>query len=1079
MLKTDDILKQMSNEELLDLLDDSTKASKGSFEFKDIRAELSRRLETNQSERHYQDRLNRWSVLFDTARDIFFETDDKGIITYLNHGAEQILPFKHSEMINVHFSEFLGNVPEESKAKLTRLPFDIGGMFNMTFYSRSRERGKRWYDLRLLKHEDDDGNITGTTGRLLDITHIIETQEENTILKERYEKIFNESPTGIFKIVNGKIADVNPHMCKMIGYSKSTIMTKNPLDFIHPDDLSSLIDQISSVNPKDPEERKLTHKVESRFLTKTKKVCHAEGYFAIDYDPKIDGYSYLFTVLDVSENVKFNEELRRREATLQAVIESTPDNILVFNRSSELILWDATSEEAFSRNFNHTLKYGEKLFQVMKYKDAEKYQENLHRALSGEISSFQFVTDENLGLDIRHSIVRMRPVQNNKGEIIGAVTVAHEITELKRKEIELEQNRAMLEAIINSSPDGIYATDLKYTLQAINQPAKNDFAKIYKVNLKTGDNLKEKIDPSKFELWEKKYFHRMFNGESFTVEAKFEVDGKSLYIENNYVPVKNSEGLIIGALELSRNITERKEYQEKLEEQEKQYRYIFENSNDAIIYADMDQELIIDANMSAIEMYGCSTLEELEQMEGFERAPEFQLNGERSEDFFEKITKEVLDKGKLKYTFIGQNLLGDTFIGEGISIHDKSSGNNRILYFTKDITDSYLAQTELEKRQGIYEALISNSFEGIDILSFEDFSDVNNVTLVVRNEAMAHMLGTMTETLTSKEAMRDISSPIQSGGVRYDEKYDEIQSTLESENQVGFDWIFNIDGSQIYIEGQVQVIKIEEQFFLIRIFRDVTERQKNQLLIEQQFEDLNISNKELKKYIDSNLQLENFAYIASHDLKAPLRTVGSFADLLAGSTASKLTEKEAKFLKIIQDSSRNMQDLIEDLLRFSRVNTQKINLQNIDVSQIIKELVLENQDVYESIKAEIIVDKLPKSLVADKTKLRQIFQNLMGNALKYRSQERKLKIIISCNETVAFYEFSVRDNGIGIEPEYYDKIFLLFQKLHSADIYEGSGIGLAICKKAIEQHEGRIWLDSTYGEGTTFYFTIPKNLKAH
>lgn len=286
-------------------------------------------------------------------------------------------------------------------------------------------------------------------------------------------------------------------------------------------------------------------------------------------------------------------------------------------------------------------------------------------------------------------------------------------------------------------------------------------------------------------------------------------------------------------------------------------------------------------------------------------------------------------------------------------------------------------------------------------------------------------------------------------------------------------------GAVISIEGSATIYKNEKdkKEGIIVIFNDVTKRVQQAKIIQQQLKDLNAKNEELKRYIDSNLELENFAYIASHDLKAPIRSVISFTKLLTESAKDKLSEKEGKFLQIISDSSEHMRELIDDLLIFSRVNTTNSIFADVDVREKINSILSDLQPEIVRHEAKIIVNNLPCSIIADKTKIRQVFQNLITNSMKFQGNGIKPIIEISGTESDTDWYFEISDNGIGIDQKHIDKIFLLFQKLHSKDKYEGSGMGLAICKKVIDQHEGTIFAKNNKDRGCTIGFSISKNLQ--
>ncbi|MBU1076873.1 MAG: PAS domain S-box protein [Spirochaetes bacterium] len=234
--------------------------------------------------------------------------------------------------------------------------------------------------------------------------------------------------------------------------------------------------------------------------------------------------------------------------------------------------------------------------------------------------------------------------------------------------------------------------------------------------------------------------------------------------------------------------------------------------------------------------------------------------------------------------------------------------------------------------------------------------------------------------------------------------------------------------------------------------------------------------KELKKTMEdlerSNRELEQFAYVASHDLQEPLRTVASFVQLLAQRYSDKLDKNAKEFIDFAVDGAKRMKELINDLLLFSRVGTHGNKPIAISVLKVVKGVLDSLQQSIKESKAIITYDKLPV-LQADENQMIQLFQNLIGNALKF-SKGPSPKVHISVKENKEFYTFSIKDNGIGIESQYFDRIFIIFQRLHDKSVYGGTGIGLAVCKRIVERHEGKIWVESNPDKGSTFYIRIPK-----
>jgi signal transduction histidine kinase len=244
--------------------------------------------------------------------------------------------------------------------------------------------------------------------------------------------------------------------------------------------------------------------------------------------------------------------------------------------------------------------------------------------------------------------------------------------------------------------------------------------------------------------------------------------------------------------------------------------------------------------------------------------------------------------------------------------------------------------------------------------------------------------------------------------------------------------------------------------------------------IAENLEELNQKNQKLEKYIESNMQLENFAYIASHDLKAPIRTIISFSQLLKRNLKGKLNEDGEEYLDFIISASRNMKDLIEDLLSYSKINSQPIQKESIVIENILMAISAEIRTIIHKKNAIINWNCSLIEISGDLIKLKQVFQNLITNGIKFHKSNVPPIINITCKEKPNHWQFSVEDNGIGIKPDYFERIFMLFQKVHLKNEYEGTGLGLAICKKIITQHKGEIWVESIVGEGTSFHFTIAK-----
>ncbi len=281
------------------------------------------------------------------------------------------------------------------------------------------------------------------------------------------------------------------------------------------------------------------------------------------------------------------------------------------------------------------------------------------------------------------------------------------------------------------------------------------------------------------------------------------------------------------------------------------------------------------------------------------------------------------------------------------------------------------------------------------------------------------------------------------------------------------------DGSFKYILNKIFVMndsKTGKPIRLIGAIQDITQQKEKEL----QLRELNETLKERAEQLaTSNTELERFAYVASHDLQEPLRTITSFLQLLKRKYEGKLDDAAQNYIGYAVDGADRMKQLIMDMLEYSRVNTQlKLN-EEVDMQHILNDVLFNYSGKIKLSDAMIISENLPK-IYAVKTQMIQLLQNLIANSLKYQKPNIPPVIKVNAIEKETEWEFSVSDNGIGIEEKFFDKIFIIFQRLHSKTQFSGTGIGLAICKKIVEKHKGRIWVTSTPNEGSTFYFTIPK-----
>jgi len=275
---------------------------------------------------------------------------------------------------------------------------------------------------------------------------------------------------------------------------------------------------------------------------------------------------------------------------------------------------------------------------------------------------------------------------------------------------------------------------------------------------------------------------------------------------------------------------------------------------------------------------------------------------------------------------------------------------------------------------------------------------------------------------------------------------------------VSVEYALESNGMQRHYEARIMPL-LQDQ--LMVIIRNITHRKNAEKELREKARELERSNGEL----------EQFAYVASHDLQEPLRSVQSYLQLLKRRYGEKLDQDADEFIDFAVDGAKRMRQLIEDLLTYSRVSSRGRPPEPTNLDEVVDHVMRGLSAAVEECGATITRDPLP-CINGDRAQLKQLYQNLISNALKFR-KDNAPHVKLSAEKEGAFWRLGVSDDGIGMNPKYAEKVFEIFKRLHSKDEYEGTGIGLAICKKIVERHGGRIWVESRLGEGSTFCFTLP------
>jgi len=375
---------------------------------------------------------------------------------------------------------------------------------------------------------------------------------------------------------------------------------------------------------------------------------------------------------------------------------------------------------------------------------------------------------------------------------------------------------------------------------------------------------------------------------------------------------------------------------------------------------------------------------------------------------------------------------------------------------------------ELSTSHHQFKFLFDNNFDAVYVY------DDNEDKIVDINESFKKMF-CWNKTMQNIKRT-DIVPEYQSDGISSVDHLLIYKQILKAEKKCRFNFLHRRFNNEIFETETTIFIDKDNKNIYTTIIKDLTDLKKKEAALARSITNLNGKNILLQRYIDSNVELENYAFMASHDLQSPLKTVKSFLDLFNKSLNVQLNDDQDFFMDHINSSINHMETLIKSLLNYSLVSTNKTEHNDLDISLLIENVNLSLSAIINEKQASIEVQEMPRLIRGDQSRLRQLFQNLITNALKFVKKDTTPIIKIYYEDLPDYWKFYINDNGIGINIEDQERIFNLFNKLHNTKEFKGTGIGLAMCKKIVEQHLGEINLQSAEGAGSTFYFTISKML---
>lgn len=384
-----------------------------------------------------------------------------------------------------------------------------------------------------------------------------------------------------------------------------------------------------------------------------------------------------------------------------------------------------------------------------------------------------------------------------------------------------------------------------------------------------------------------------------------------------------------------------------------------------------------------------------------------------------------------------------------------------IFIFSENITEQHEAAAKIELAEQRYRGLFEGAYDAIVVVNKEGNIQLANArTFSLFGYSSNELLGQPVEILLPET--RRLSHAQLRSNYFHQPQSRAMGAGIELNG-------VKKDGSTVALDISLSPVITSDELQVTAIIRDITERRQAEATLKKQADELSRRTQELAR---SNYELEQFAYVASHDLKEPLRMITSYTQLIARRYETQLDEQAKQYIHFVVDGALQLNALISDLLTYSRASQGELPLATVDFSLLIVQVLKNLSTTIEESGASITFDPLPTTK-ANSTQMSRVLQNLLSNAIKFHGKSTP-RIHVSCRVHGTEWLFSIQDNGIGIDPQFASRIFVLFQRLHPRRVYPGTGIGLAVCKKIIERHGGRIWFESQPDKGTCFYFTLPK-----
>jgi PAS domain S-box-containing protein len=963
--------------------------------------------------------------LLEASLDPLVTISAEGKITDVNNATELITGCSRENLVGSNFSDYFTE-PEKARVGYTKL-FTEGFVkdYPLAIHHKSGKITNVLYNASIYRNEK--GEMQGIFAAAREITDVTKVHEALRITQETLRlnseqrwatTLASIGDAVIATDIVGKVMFMNGVAENLTGWTLNDALqkpVKEVLNIINEQTRSEVENPIAKVLKEGKVVGLANHTVLIR-KDRSEVPIDDSGAPVKDKEGKITGVVLVFR--DITKRKQQEHEI----ASIAKFPSENPNPIFRLDRNGTILYGNQA---------------GTSFLKMWKSKVGEHAPENISQVVADALASDKKIElEETFGAKI-FSLLFV-PIR-----LEGYVNIyASDITERKEAEEALKQTEQLYRIVFDNSQDGFQLFELIY--DETGKPCDLRFLRVNRAYEKimgvkakdvTGKTTR-RISPNCESYWFEVPDRVVKTGRSEHVELYNKDINKTLdcyYFQYS----KNLVGTLF------RDITERKKTEEKLRAASSYSRSLIEASLDPLVTISSDGK-ITDVNKAT------------ESVTGFSRR---QLIGSDFSTYFtnpvkaRKGYKEVFREGFVRdYPLAIKHKSGQiTDVLYNATVYRNEKGEIQgVFAAAHDVTERKLAEQKLLAAYSYSRSLIEASLDPLVTISKEGkITDVNKATEDVTGCSRKELIGSdFSDYFTEPDQARAGYQKVFTEGYVMD-------YPLAIRHKFGTitDVLYN---ASVYRNPQGEIQGV------FAAARDITVRKAMENEIKQTMEKLK----------QSNAELEQFAYVASHDLQEPLRMVASYVQLIERRYKGKLDPEADEFIAYAVDGANRMRGLIDDLLTYSRVSRLGKPFEQTNLESTL-DAVLKNLQVSIAENDAVVThDKLPV-VIADGGQLVQLLQNLIGNAIKFHGKEAP-RVHVSAQVKENEYLFSVRDNGIGIAPEYIDRLFKIFQRLHTREEYPGSGIGLAVCKKIVERHGGRIWIESQMGKGSTIYFTLNK-----